>query len=57
VLAVCHRLAHVRGYSRVLAMEAGTIIEDGSPDELLALPTSRLRALVDGGAAAADQGF
>ncbi|KAJ1626694.1 P-loop containing nucleoside triphosphate hydrolase protein [Pavlovales sp. CCMP2436] len=48
VLAVCHRLKHIRGYHRVIVMESGRIIEDGSPDELLARPSSHLRALVDG---------
>ncbi len=40
VLVIAHRLAAVRGCDRIVAVEDGRIIEDGSHHELLAKPAS-----------------
>ena len=40
VVIIAHRLAAVRGCDRIIAMQDGCIVEDGSHSELLALPTS-----------------
>jgi ATP-binding cassette subfamily B protein len=34
VIAVAHRLSTLRNFNRIVVMEAGHIIDDGSPDEL-----------------------
>ena len=35
VLAIAHRLSTLRGFDRILVLQAGHIIEDGPPDELM----------------------
>ncbi len=40
VVIIAHRLAAVRGCDRIIAMQDGHIVEDGTHGELLALPTS-----------------
>jgi ATP-binding cassette subfamily B protein len=35
VLAIAHRLSTLRGFDRILVLQAGRIIEDGPPDELM----------------------
>ena len=40
VIVIAHRLAAVRECDRIIAVQDGRIIEDGSHGELLALPTS-----------------
>ncbi len=40
VIIIAHRLAAVRGCDRIIAVQEGAIVEDGSHSELLALPTS-----------------
>ena len=40
VIIIAHRLAAVRGCDRIIAVQDGSIVEDGSHNELLALPTS-----------------
>jgi ATP-binding cassette subfamily B protein len=34
VIAITHRIATVRRFDRILVIEAGELVEDGSPDEL-----------------------
>jgi ATP-binding cassette subfamily B protein len=38
VIAVAHRLSTLRNFDRIVVMEAGRIIDDGSPDELSRRP-------------------
>ncbi|EFX06313.1 ABC multidrug transporter [Grosmannia clavigera kw1407] len=45
VLAVMHRLAHVASYDRVAVMDAGALVEDGAPGELIANESSRFAEL------------
>ena len=40
VVIIAHRLAAVRDCNRIIAMQDGRIVEDGTHGELLALPTS-----------------
>jgi len=40
VIVIAHRLAAVRGCDRIIAIQDGKIVEDGSHGELLKLPTS-----------------
>ena len=40
VIIIAHRLAAVRNCHRIIAMEDGRIVEDGSHDDLLKLPSS-----------------
>ncbi|HEX5228807.1 MAG TPA: ATP-binding cassette domain-containing protein [Bryobacteraceae bacterium] len=46
VLWITHDLAEAQGMDRVLLMDGGRIVEDGSPAELLRQPDSRYRAMV-----------
>ena len=45
-LVIAHRLSTVRQVDRILVFDQGRIVEDGSHDELMALPHGRYRALV-----------
>merc|ERR1712118_204831 len=46
VLMICHRLQHITRFGQVIVMDAGTVIEEGSPEELLARsPPPHLAAL------------
>lgn len=36
VIAIAHRLSTLRSFDRIIVMDAGRIVEDGSPDELAA---------------------
>ncbi|CAG9993921.1 unnamed protein product [Clonostachys byssicola] len=47
VLEVVHRLETVRDFDLVIVMGHGEILETGSPEELLAQPSSELRKLYD----------
>lgn len=47
VLEVVHRLEIVREFDLVIVMGYGEILETGSPEELLAQPSSELRKLYD----------
>ena len=54
VLAISHRLAIARAADRVVFLEQGRVVEDGSPGELLARPGGALRRFAElqtGGAA------
>ena len=35
VIAIAHRLSTLRSFDRIVVMDRGRVIEDGSPDELL----------------------
>ena len=47
LLCVTHDVSETRGFDRVLVMEAGRIVEDGSPQELGARPGSRYRLMLE----------
>ena len=47
LLAITHDVAETKSFDRVLVIEGGKILEDGSPGELYANPESRYRALCD----------
>jgi ATP-binding cassette subfamily B protein len=38
VIAIAHRLSTLRSFDRIIVMDEGHIIDDGSPDELAARP-------------------
>ena len=38
VIAIAHRLSTLRSFDRIIVMDAGRIVEDGSPGELAARP-------------------
>jgi subfamily B ATP-binding cassette protein HlyB/CyaB len=40
VIIIAHRLAAVRNCDRIIAIESGKIVEDGTHSELIAMPTS-----------------
>jgi ATP-binding cassette subfamily B protein len=35
VIAIAHRLSTLRHFDRILVLQAGRIVEDGSPDHLM----------------------
>jgi energy-coupling factor transporter ATP-binding protein EcfA2 len=47
VLCITHDLGETRGFERVLVVDAGQIVEDGTPADLAARPGSRYRALLE----------
>ena len=44
-LVIAHRLSTVRKADRILVLDEGVIVEDGSPEELLSRPDSRFKVL------------
>jgi ATP-binding cassette, subfamily B, bacterial len=38
VIAIAHRLSTLRSFDRIIVMDHGRIVDDGSPDELAARP-------------------
>lgn len=47
IIAVAHRLETIRGYDKIAVFESGRVVEEGTPDELLADRGSKFRALWD----------
>jgi ABC-type dipeptide/oligopeptide/nickel transport system ATPase component len=47
VLYITHDVGETRGFDRVLVVEPGRIVEDGTPADLAARPGSRYRALLE----------
>jgi ATP-binding cassette subfamily B protein len=47
LLCITHDISETQGFDRVLIIEAGHIVEEGSPINLVAQPGSRYRALLD----------
>jgi len=47
LLCITHDVAETQDFTRVLVIEEGRIVEDGTPQLLLAQPTSRYRQLLD----------
>jgi ATP-binding cassette subfamily B protein len=47
LLCITHDLAETRAFDRVLVVEGGRIVEDGSPGALAADPDSRYRSMLD----------
>ena len=47
LICVTHDVSHTLSFERVLVVEQGQIIEDAHPQQLLAQPDSRYRALLD----------
>jgi ATP-binding cassette subfamily B protein len=54
VLAVAHRLSTIASFDRVVVMEDGKVVQDGTPDELR-LRHGRFRTLWQMQAMAADR--
>lgn len=54
ILTVTHDVGETLGFSRVLVIEEGRVVEDAPPAELAARPDSRYRALLDAEAAVRD---
>jgi ATP-binding cassette subfamily B protein len=46
VIAIAHRLSTLRNFDRIVVLRAGRIVEDGSPDELMAR-SGPYRALIE----------
>jgi len=55
LLHITHDVGESWDFARVLVIESGRVIEDGSPQELYSAPMSRYRALVDAGDSAREQ--
>lgn len=56
IITVAHRLHTVIDYDRIVVMDRGAVVEDGSPEELLDKPAGFLSALVrDTGTAGAKE--
>ena len=47
VVSIAHRLDTIVDFDRVVVLEKGCLVEEGSPRELLELPGSRFKALWD----------
>ena len=47
VMTVAHRLDTVLGYDRIAVLGAGSVVEYGTPSELLKIPNGELRKLVE----------
>jgi ABC-type multidrug transport system fused ATPase/permease subunit len=47
MLCITHDLSETQGFDRVLVVERGRIVEDGTPDELCAAPDSRYAQLLE----------
>jgi ATP-binding cassette subfamily B protein len=47
LLCITHDVSDTRGFDRVLVFDGGHIVEDSAPDDLMARPYSRYRALVE----------
>jgi ATP-binding cassette subfamily B protein len=47
LLCITHDVGETLAFKRVVVLEGGRIVEDGSPDELAARPGSRYRSLLD----------
>jgi len=47
LLCVTHDVGETRAFPRVVVVDAGRVVEDGAPEDLLGRPGSRYRALVE----------
>jgi ABC-type multidrug transport system fused ATPase/permease subunit len=47
VIVVAHRLSTIRNADKVVVVDAGRVVEQGAPSELLAQPGSRFRKMYD----------
>ena len=47
VLTIAHRLHTIIDSDRILVLDAGELIESGSPEELMKVSNGKLRALVN----------
>ena len=47
LLCITHDVSETRGFPRVLVLEGGRVIEDGSPADVSALPGSRYQAMIE----------
>lgn len=45
ILTIAHRLDTIQDYDKVVIMEAGTSVEEGSPSDLLKKPKSKFYGL------------
>ncbi|WP_394829657.1 ATP-binding cassette domain-containing protein [Pendulispora albinea] len=55
LLCVMHDVSETRTFDRVLVVERGQVHEDGAPEELLARPSSRYRAMLEAEAEVREQ--
>lgn len=47
LIVITHRLEYLKHYDRVVLMEAGEIVDQGSYEELMTKPGGKFRAFVD----------
>jgi ATP-binding cassette subfamily B protein len=47
LICITHDVAETQTFSRVLVIDGGRIVEEGTPADLAAAPSSRYRALLD----------
>ncbi|KAJ7777800.1 P-loop containing nucleoside triphosphate hydrolase protein [Mycena olivaceomarginata] len=48
IITIAHRISTVRDYDRILVLDDGHVVENGSPDELLKIPGGMFRRLLHG---------
>jgi ATP-binding cassette, subfamily B, bacterial len=55
-VVVAHRLSTIRSADKILVVEDGLLVEQGTPDELLNRPDSRFRRMWDAQQGSAGEG-
>ncbi|KAF8217977.1 P-loop containing nucleoside triphosphate hydrolase protein [Mycena galopus ATCC 62051] len=48
IITIAHRISTVRDYDRILVLDNGRVVENGSPDKLLEIPGGIFRRLLHG---------
>ncbi|XP_055381997.1 ATP-binding cassette sub-family C member Sur isoform X2 [Condylostylus longicornis] len=49
ILTIAHRLSTLMNYDRIIVLENGKIIEDGTPNELKAIPNGKFSSMLQSG--------